>query len=193
MIHAHVSRHSVTQSMGWNALASHRKLEHRRQLHPRKDRHHQGAGVMLETVHYIDEDPVTYRDWRDRALLETMKYALGLTIREVYPMLQKMLIDGLDPIVAGGDVVEWCGLLEVPASNTRVNLIEAREECGRQIKTCQMLLEGEVDRAEAVLRNSIEWCRFWSVRAPTPELREMFANSLRRLLEGPTAMEMEDG
>jgi len=72
-------------------------------------------------------------------------------------------------------------------------LDEARQECGRQIKVCQMLLEGEVDRAELVLRNSIEWCQFWSVRAPTAELREMFGKSLKRLVESPTAMEVEDG
>ena len=148
---------------------------------------------MLETVYYIDEDPVTYGCWQDRVLLETMKYALGLTIREVYPMLQRMLVDGLDPIVADGPEFELGGLLEVPPPNAKVNLIEARDECSRQIKTCQMLLEGEGDGARAVLRNSIDWMRFWSVRAPTEELREMFAKGLKRLLDGPTAMEQEDG
>jgi hypothetical protein len=144
---------------------------------------------MLETVEYVDEDPVTYKCWEDRVLLESMKCALGLTIREVYPMLIKLLTEHLDPIEADGDVFEFGGFLEVPEPNAKVDWMEAKEECGRQIKVCQMLLEGPVDRAEAVLKNSIDWCRFWSVRAPTPELREMFGKSLRRLLEGPTAME----
>ena len=147
---------------------------------------------MLETVEYVDEAPVTYRCWEDRALLEAMKYALGLSIREVYPMLIKLLTEHLDPIDADGPKFEFGGFLDVPAPNAKVNWLEAKEECGRQIKACQMLLSGRVDRAEAVLRNSIAWCRFWSVRAPTQEQREMFAKSLRRLLGGPT-MENGDG
>src|SRR5262245_61957289 len=40
----------------------------------------------------------------------------------------------------------------------------------RLLNPCQMFLEGEVDRAEVVLVNSIRSCEFWSVRVPTPEL-----------------------
>ena len=148
---------------------------------------------MWETVHYPDEGPVTYRSAEDRYLLEALKYGLNLTIREVYPMLIKLITEGLDPIDADGEEFEFAGLLDVPEPRAKVSIIEAREECGRQIKACQMMLEGPVDRAEAVLRNSIQWCRFWSARAPTPDLREMFAGSLSRLLEGPAAKEMEDG
>ena len=39
----------------------------------------------METIEYVDEPPVTYKSADDRFLLEAMKYALGLTIREVYP------------------------------------------------------------------------------------------------------------
>jgi hypothetical protein len=148
---------------------------------------------MWETVHYPDEGPVTYRSAEDRYLLEALKYGLNLTIREVYPMLIKLITEGLDPIDADGEEFEFAGLLDVPEPRAKVSIIEAREECGRQIKACQMMLEGPVDRAEAVLRNSIRWCRFWSVRAPSPELREMFAGSLSRLLEGPAAKEICDG
>ena len=148
---------------------------------------------MWETVHYPDEGPVTYRSAEDRYLLEALKYGLNLTIREVYPMLIKLITEGLDPIDADGEEFEFAGLLDVPEPRAKVSIIEAREECGRQIKACQMMLEGPVDRAEAVLRNSIQWCRFWSVRAPTPELREMFGHSLRRLLEGPVAREIDNG
>ena len=99
-------------------------------------------------------------------------------------MLIKMLTGGLDPIEADGDVFTFGHGLGVPEPNAKVNYHEAAEACGRQIKICQMLLGGEVDRAELVLRNSIEWARFWSVRAPTPELREMFAKTLKRLESG---------
>ena len=148
---------------------------------------------MWETVHYPNEEPVTYKSAEDRCLLEALKYELGLTIREVYPMLIKLITEGLDPIDADGPEFEFGGFLDVPEPRAKVSILEARDECGRQIKACQMLLEGPVDRAEEVLRNSIQWCRFWSVRAPTPELREMFRHSLSRLLEGPAAKQMEDG
>jgi hypothetical protein len=148
---------------------------------------------MLETVEYVDEDPVTYRCWEDRYLLEALKYGLGLTIREVYPMLIKLVTEGLDPITAEGPEFEFVGLLDVPDPRAKVSIIEARDECGRQIKTCQMSLEGPVDRAEDVLRNSIRWCRFWSVRAPTAELRDQFADSLKQLLQGPIAREIDHG
>src|SRR5262249_47125638 len=108
---------------------------------------------------------------------------LGLTVREIHPMLQRILVDGLDPIDASGEKWEFGGVLEVPEPRARVNLIEAKDVCGRHIKMCQILLEGEMDRAELVLRNSIEWLEFWSVRGPTPEIREMFANSLKKLME----------
>jgi hypothetical protein len=147
---------------------------------------------MLETIAYVDEEPVTYKCAEDRYLLEALKYGLGLTIREVYPMLIELLTQGFDPIEADGPEFEFGGFLEVPEPNARVNWFEAKDECGRQIKACQMLLGGPVDRAEAVLRNSIAWCRFWSVRAPTPELRELFGQSLRRLVEGPST-ENDDG
>jgi len=145
---------------------------------------------MLETVEYVDEEPVTYKSGRDRVLFETLKRWLGLTVRELHPMLEKILVEGLDPIIADGEVFEF-GNFDVPSPNAKVNLLEAAGVCGRHIKTCEMLLEGEVDRAEAVLCNSIAWLEFWSVRGPTPEIREMFAKSLRRLLTG--VMEAEGG
>jgi len=104
-----------------------------------------------------------------------------------------LLNEGLDPINADGAEFEFGYGLDVPPANAKVNYAETVQACGRHIVMFQMLLECPVDRAEAVLRNSIEWCRFWSVRAPTPELREMFGKSLRRLVEGPTTMEIEDG
>src|SRR5215831_11732125 len=133
------------------------------------------------TVHYDDEDPITYHKPGDRVILETFKAILGLTIREIYPMVCKLIVTPVDPIIPDGEEFEFRGLLDVPPPNAKVDLLEAKEETGRQIKTCQMLLEGEVDRAEAVLVNSIRWCEFWSVRGPTVETREMFAKSLRRL------------
>ena len=139
----------------------------------------------METVKYVDEDPVTYRRQEDRALLEAMKYGLGMTIREAHLMLERMIAEGLDPIEAEGAAFQFGGFLDVPEPNAKVNWFEAKEECGRQIKACQMLLESPVDRAELVLRNSISWCRFWSVRAPTQELRDAFGKSLRRLVDGP--------
>jgi hypothetical protein len=146
---------------------------------------------MLVTVKYDDEEPVTYKCNRDRVLFETIKAVLGLTVREIHPMLERMLAEGLDPITPTGDEFEF-GDFDVPPPNANLNLLEAVEVCGRHAKTCEMLLSGEVDRARAVLRNSIAWLEFWRVRALTEELREMFSRSLKRLLDGPT-MENDDG
>jgi len=138
---------------------------------------------MLETVHYSDEEPITYRsDRRDRAILEAAKHILGITIRELYPMVARMLIEGLDPIGGDGDVFEF-GNFDVPLPNASVNLIEAAEVCGRHIKTCEMLLTGPIDRAKIVSLNSEKWLRFWAKRAPTAEIREAFNHSLNQLLE----------
>ena len=106
---------------------------------------------MLQTVHYVDEEPVTYRSDRDRVLFETIKSVLGLTVREIHPMLEKILAEGLDPVIADGELFEF-GNYDVPPPNAKINLLEAAEICGRHIKTCEMLLSGEVDRAEAAMR-----------------------------------------
>jgi len=142
---------------------------------------------MLITVKYPDEEgTISYRRPVDRPLLEYLKYNLGTTIREAHVMLQELLNPMVDPMVeAEGEVFELGGWLEVPPPDAKVNLAEAWQETERQAKTCQILLEGEVDRAVVVLKNSIQWLEFWSARAPTEELREMFADSLRRLLKGP--------
>src|SRR5262245_368650 len=138
----------------------------------------------MKTVEYPGEDPpsVTYRRPIDQALIEYLKYAVGMTIREAHTMLQAILNEMADPIVAEGDVFELGGWLDVPPPDAKVNLADAWQETERQAKACEMLLEGEVDKAVVVLKNSIEWLEFWSVRAPTPEYREMFADGLRRLL-----------
>jgi len=140
-------------------------------------------------VRYSDDISVTYQCELDQHLLEDVKFGMGLSIREAHEMVSRLIREGLALIV---EDVGYSGLLDVPDTNV-VSLNEAKSVCARHIKTCQMLLECPVDRAELVLKNSIEWLKFWAIRAPTPELREMFGKSLRRLLEGPAAMEMEDG
>ena len=140
-------------------------------------------------VRYPDDIPVTYQCELDQHLLEDVKFGMGLSIREAHEMVSRLLREGLKLIV---EDVGYSGFLDVPDPNV-ASLGEAKSVCARHIKTCQMLLECPVDRAELVLKNSIEWLEFWAIRAPTPELREMFGKSLRRLLEGPAAMEMEDG
>jgi len=140
----------------------------------------------METVQYVDDVAVTYLNDGDRVLLETLKYGLGVTIKGSHAMLEKIIIASLDPIIADGDEFEWGGFLEVPGPRDKVNLIEAREECGRQIATCRMLLESPdplCQLADLVSRNSEHWLEFWSVRASTPELRDAFKESLEKLLE----------
>jgi len=66
------------------------------------------------TVKYADEPPVTYMRPKDRELLEALKHELGLTIMEVYPVVQEM-IRLCDHIIADGAEFEFGGLLDVPA------------------------------------------------------------------------------
>jgi len=61
---------------------------------------------MLTTVKYDDEPPVTYKSNRDRVLFETLKYASGLTVREIHHVLGRMLVEGGDP--------EWIELWQTP-------------------------------------------------------------------------------
>jgi hypothetical protein len=138
---------------------------------------------MHEFVEYEDEGPVTYVKPSDRVILEGLKYALNSTIREVYSMLIKALSDSIDPIRADGEVFEFSSGFDVPEPNARVNLYEAFRAAERQAKACQMMLAGEMDRARLVSRNTEAWMRFWIVRGPTPEVREMFERSLEKLLE----------
>jgi hypothetical protein len=146
---------------------------------------------MLETVYYPDEPPVTYKCPLDKAILEYLKYELNSTIRGVYAIAQEMLMAHIDPIVASGEVFELGNdLRSVPPPNAKLNVLEAWEEAKRHAKCCEMLLENEADSAELVLGNSIRWAKFWSVRASTPELREMFTRTFKRL---STGKEAEDG
>jgi hypothetical protein len=140
---------------------------------------------MMETVHYDDEPPVTYHRALDKAILEYLKYELGSTIRGVYAVAQQLLTAHLDPIVADGPVFELGNdLREVPPPRAKLDILEAWQEARRHAKTCEMMLESDMERAEVVLSNSIKWAEFWSVRAPTPELREMFVKTFRRLTTG---------
>jgi hypothetical protein len=134
----------------------------------------------MQTVDYEDEGPITYLNGGDKVILEGLKGWLQLSVREVYPMLIRMFSDGVDPIIAHGDVFEF-NAFGAPEPRDRVNLFDAVRAAERDARTCQMMLEGEADRAEAVLRNSKQWLAFWSERAPTEELRKKFSESLRQL------------
>jgi hypothetical protein len=155
----------------------------------------------METIRYADDVAVTYLTEGDRVLLETLKYGLGITIREAHAMLERIITDSLDPIDADGEEFEFDDYLAVPGPRDRVSLIKAREECGRHIAMCQRMLEGPDPfgvMADHVSGNSEHWLRFWSVRAPTAELRDAFGESLEKLLEmrrmgGRLLETMEDG
>ena len=84
----------------------------------------------METVRYPDEPPVTYRFPEDRYLLETLKYGLNLTIREVYPMLIRFLLESFD---VDASEFEPSDLLDVPNPTSRINMLKVHDECERQI------------------------------------------------------------
>jgi hypothetical protein len=127
--------------------------------------------LLWGTVRYEDEDPVTYRTEREKALLERVKYECGITIREIVDMLH-IYDSEINVSLANQSVV--------PCPDSSKSLREALEEAEQDALKCAELLDGDCSISELinVLRNTIEWLKFWSVRATSSEAREAFGRQL---------------
>lgn len=66
---------------------------------------------------------------------------------------------------------------EVPQPDADVDLIDAFEEWKRDAERAAKVLDGKPPLAKvlAIHQNHRDWFRFWAVRYPVPEAREMFA------------------
>ena len=69
---------------------------------------------------------------------------------------------------------------EVPAPDADVDLIDAFEEWKRDAERAAEVLEGKPPLAKvlAIHQNHRDWFRFWAVRCPVAEAREVFARCL---------------
>src|SRR5262245_31838736 len=125
---------------------------------------------------------VDYSCEADRQILEFLKYGLGITMREAHDMASMIILSGLDPIEAEGEEFIFSGPGDVPEPFANVDLAEAREATARDGRECERILkvDGSVEAAMRVLRTSIAWAAFWSVRAPDPKLRGAFERTLER-------------
>jgi hypothetical protein len=72
---------------------------------------------------------------------------------------------------------------EVPPPNAKINLFDAWNECQRDAEECAKALEADlsIENLRLVSLNQLSWQRFWSVRDPSAEMRELLA---KRVEEG---------
>jgi hypothetical protein len=102
----------------------------------------------------------------------------------------------LDPIKAEGPQFIWpksnddgccfCWISPVvPAPDANVCVIEALNRWQNHTNACKHVLENDdsIEATVKVLRNTICWLRFWSVRACTVELRGWYAKQLEERLQ----------
>jgi hypothetical protein len=150
----------------------------------------------MTSARYPDEDGlVCYSSEEDKALYEQIKAATGATIREISMVATALVRLDLDPIIAEGDEFTWPRPKEpdlwwispvVPAPDANVCIMEALHRWKHDTKNCKWLLEHDdsVESSAKVLKNVIGWCRFWSVRSRSVELRGWFSEQLEDRLAG---------
>jgi hypothetical protein len=152
------------------------------------------------TVRYPDEpDPITYSNDKDRELFEAVKSATGATIREICAVGRAIILSDLDPIKAEGPEFIWPKPPEpdfwwinpsVPAPDANVCVVEALNHWMTDTDACKRVLDVDdsIEATVRVLRNTICWLKFWSVRARTAELRGWYSNQLELRLAGLTQL-----
>jgi hypothetical protein len=135
--------------------------------------------LLWGTVSYEDEGPVTYRTEWEKSVLERAKHELKITIREIVDML--WLYDSEIDVSPLNQSL-------VPCPDSSKSFCEALEEAEHDALRCEAMLDSDCTIAELirVLHNTIEWLRFWKVRARRPELRAMFARQLADRDQGLT-------
>jgi hypothetical protein len=152
------------------------------------------------TVRYSDEpDPITYSNDKDRELFEAVKSATGATIREICVVGRAIILSDLDPIKADSAPFIWPKPPEpdfwwinpsVRAPDGNVCVIEALNHWMTDTDACKRVLDVDdsIEATVRVLRNTISWLKFWSVRARTPELRGWYSDQLKLRLAGLTQL-----
>jgi hypothetical protein len=71
---------------------------------------------------------------------------------------------------------------EVPPPNAKINLFDAWNECQRDAEECAKALEADlsIENLRLISRNQLDWQRFWSVRDPNAEMRELLAKRVEK-------------
>jgi hypothetical protein len=131
---------------------------------------------------------VTYPTEEQRDLFEEAALRLGTTVMEIEKFVRALLVcDGNEDkegpwFEFGGKVrglqghsFSWLNH-RVPEPNVKVNLFDAWRQMKADAGACELIMKGKPNTAEVwrVLRNQLAWSRFYAVRFPTPEGREVY-------------------
>lgn len=124
---------------------------------------------------------------RERQQFERLARRYSLTVLEIMGIMNELATAGFDPIEAEGKAFEFSGgpavvsrdyfeHRKVPAPYANVDLIVAWDQTQTDAEIGRYLLDNHPSKAvaAAVIKNTIDWCRFWAVRHPISEGRERF-------------------
>jgi hypothetical protein len=135
-------------------------------------------------------------------ILNSLSRQFGMSIVEIAELARMFASLEIDPLHEKGesfmfhhnprtlpiDLDDFCSFsTEVPPPDANVNLFDAMSECRRDAEECEYALEHDlsIERLRAITLNQLSWQRFWAVRHPSPELRELLA---KRVKVGETAI-----
>jgi hypothetical protein len=137
------------------------------------------------------------------ALLKSLAHQYGMSIVEVADAARMAASMEMDPLKVKGewfvfqhnrprttpiDLDDFCSFnTEVPPPDANVNLFDAMAECRRDAENCEYALKHDLSlkRLRQISLNQLAWQRFWAMRHPNAEMRELLA---KRVKEGEAAI-----
>jgi hypothetical protein len=137
-----------------------------------------------------------------QALLQSLSRQFGMSIIEIADLARMFASLEIDPLEQKGepfmfhhnprtlpiDLDDFCSFsTKVPPPDANVNLFDAMTECRRDAENCEYALEHDlsIERLRAITLNQLDWQRFWAVRHPSAEMRELLA---KRVKDGESAI-----
>jgi len=131
-----------------------------------------------------------------QSLLQSLARQFGMSIVEIADLARMFASLEIDPLEQKGpsfmfhhnprtlpiDLDDFCSFsTKVPPPDANVNLFDAMAETRRDAEDCQYALEHDlsIERLRAISHNQLDWQRFWAVRHPSKELRELFAKRVK--------------
>jgi hypothetical protein len=136
------------------------------------------------------------------ALLKSLARQFGMSIIEIADLARMAASLEIDPLHVKGewfvfhhnprtlpiDLDDFCSFsTKVPPPDANVNLFDAMAECREDAENCEYALEHDLslERLRQITLNQLDWQRFWAVRHPSAEMRELLA---KRVKEGEAAI-----
>ena len=133
-----------------------------------------------------------------QSLLQSLARQFGMSIVEIADLARMFASLEIDPLEQKGpsfmfhhnprtlpiDLDDFCSFsTKVPPPDANVNLFDAMAETRRDAEDCQYALEHDlsIERLRAITLNQLSWQRFWAVRHPSVELRELLAKRVKEV------------